>query len=217
VTSRRRLLTTAGSLWILAALVYLAAEAVTAAAFPGYSYADNYISDLGIPEVGDYEGRPIDSPLHAVMNAAFVIQGLLYLAAAVLAVLAYRARSRWLFVGLAAAYALGVALVGLVHGSPANAENGSAVFHVVGAGLAIIGGNLAAIVAGAGVRRHAPSAYPTISIALGAVGLLGLVMLRIDASTTGIDLLPDGTWERIAVYTVTVWQLLTGVLLLRRA
>jgi hypothetical membrane protein len=216
VTSRRRPLTTAGLLWVLAALVYLTAEAVTAGAFPGYSYADNYISDLGIPEVGAYEGRAIDSPLHAVMNTAFVVQGLLYLAAAVLVVRVSADRSRWLFVGLATAYAVGVALVGLIHGSQANAENGTAVFHVVGAALAIIGGNLAAIVAGVGLRGYTPPAYSAISMTLGVVGLIGLVMLQVDARIAGVDILPDGTWERIAVYTVTAWQLLTGVLLIRR-
>jgi hypothetical membrane protein len=216
VTSRRRLLTTAGLLWVLSALVYLTAEAVTAAAFPGYSYADNYISDLGIPEVGAYQGRMIDSPLHAVMNTGFVVQGLLYLAAAVLAVRASAGRSRWVFLGLATAYAVGVTLVGLIHGSAASDENGTAVFHVAGAGLAIIGGNLASIIAGVGARKRAPTAYSLISITLGAVGLIGLVMLRVDAATTSIDILADGTWERIAVYTVTAWQLLTGVLLMRR-
>jgi hypothetical membrane protein len=217
VTSRRRLLITAGALWVLTAIVYLTAEAVTAAAFPGYSYAHNYISDLGIPEVGAYDGREIDSPLHVVMNTAFVIQGLLFLTAAVLAVRASAGRWRRPFVGLAAAYAVGVTLVGLVHGSQASADDGSAVFHVVGAALAIIGGNLAAIVAGVGARATAPSIYSPISIMLGAVGLIALVMLRVDAGTTSIDLLPDGTWERIAVYTVTAWELLTGVVLLRRA
>lgn len=207
---------------MLAAFVYLAAEAVTAAAFPGYSYANNYISDLGIPDVGAFDGRTIDSPLHAVMNSAFVVSGLLYLAAAVLAARLPAARQfasgyRRLFVGLAAAYAVGIALVGLVPGSQTSAENGLAVLHVAGAALAIVGGNLAAITAGIGARKHARFAYCLSSIILGAIGLFGLVMLQVNSSTASINLLPDGAWERIAVYTVTAWQLLTGILLLRRA
>ncbi len=38
---------------------------------PGYSYARNDISDLGVPERGVLQGRVLDSPLHAVMNAGF--------------------------------------------------------------------------------------------------------------------------------------------------
>ncbi len=36
--------------WIAGPLTYLILEAVAAAAFPHYSYAQNFISDLGIPD-----------------------------------------------------------------------------------------------------------------------------------------------------------------------
>lgn len=52
----------AAACWIAAGVVYVVSEAVAAAAFPGYSYATNYISDLGIPQVETSGGRAIDSP-----------------------------------------------------------------------------------------------------------------------------------------------------------
>ncbi|KQQ03591.1 MULTISPECIES: DUF998 domain-containing protein [unclassified Rathayibacter] len=215
MTTPRRLRTIAGLLWIVGPLVYLGAEAVAASAFPGYSYAENYISDLGVPEVGAYEGRAIDSPLHAVMNAGFVIEGVLFLAAALTTVRASSGGPRWAFLALAAAHSVGIALVGLVHGSRQSLENGTAGIHVLGAALAIIGGNLAAITAGVTVLRSRTRWAPgTVGIVLGTVGLLGLVLLRVDSGSTALDLLPDGVWERVAVYTVTAWQLVTGTLLL---
>ncbi len=60
-----------GAIWIIGPLWCLATEAITASAFPGYSYARNDISDLGVPERGVLQGRVLDSPLHAVMNAGF--------------------------------------------------------------------------------------------------------------------------------------------------
>ncbi|PPH90438.1 DUF998 domain-containing protein [Rathayibacter sp. AY1D5] len=206
----------AGVLWVVSALAYVGAEAVAASAFPGYSYARNYISDLGVPEVGVFQGRAIDSPLHAVMNAGFLLQGALYLAAAVTTVRAARGGSRGLFLSLAVVYAVGIAVVGLVHGSSASAQNGIGL-HVVGAAMAIVGGNAASIVAGAAARRgRAPWALGTVGIVLGAAGLLALLMLQVDTRVPGVDLLPDGVWERASVYAVTAWQLATGLRLLRR-
>ena len=59
-------------LWLGAAVVFFVCEAVAAAAvpLPGFSYATNLISELGVPEW---------SPLSAVMNAGLLLQGLLFL------------------------------------------------------------------------------------------------------------------------------------------
>ncbi|MFT2690553.1 DUF998 domain-containing protein [Clavibacter zhangzhiyongii] len=143
----------AGVAWIAAAVVYVGTEAVAASAFPGYSYSANYISDLGVPEVAEFQGRTIDSPLAAVMNAGFVLQGVLYLVAAAIATRALRTGPRRAFLALAALHAVGIIVVGLIHGSAASDASGIGWLHVVGAGLAIISGNVASIVAGAGSRR----------------------------------------------------------------
>lgn len=76
--SSSRLLSTA-VVWIIGPLWYLVCEAITATGFRGYSYASNYISDLGVPERGMLDGRILDSPLHNVMNAGFIGEGILFL------------------------------------------------------------------------------------------------------------------------------------------
>ena len=78
-------------------MVYVGTEAIAASAFPGYSYSANYISDLGVPDVAEFQGRAIDSPLSAVMNAGFILQGVLYLVAAVAlgAAFLWRAYALW--------------------------------------------------------------------------------------------------------------------------
>jgi hypothetical membrane protein len=200
-------------LWIIAAAVYLVAEAVSATVFPGYSYATNYISDLGVPDVGTFQGRAIDSPLHVVMNLAFILHGVLFAAAALLTARssAWRPGARRSFVALALVHAVGIILVGVFPGSQTNADNGLIVFHGLGAGMAIIAGNAAAIVAGFTLRRHSPRWLGSASITLGIVGLVGLVMLLVDSNSPTITLLPDGAWERLAVYAILVWEALVGV------
>lgn len=200
-------------LWITAAAVYFVAEAISASAFPGYSYATNYISDLGVPDVGSLQGRELDSPLHVVMNAAFIIHGVLFATAALLTVRgsAWRPRTRRWFVSLALVHAIGIILVGVFHGSQANVENGLALFHVAGAAMAIVAGNVAAIVAGSTVLRESSRWLGSASVTLGIVGLVGVVMLLVDSNSTAINLLPDGVWERVAVYAIFVWEILVGV------
>lgn len=200
----------AGIAWVAAAVVYVGTEAVAASAFPGYSYSANYISDLGVPDVAEFQGRAIDSPLHAVMNAGFILQGVLYLAAAVIATRALRAGPRRAFLVLAAVHAVGITVVGLIHGSASSAASGIGWMHVVGAGMAIIAGNAASITAGLGSGRSgAARAYRMASLALGVVGLVALALLQ-TLGGSGID----GIWERGSVYTVTAWELMTGVTVL---
>jgi hypothetical membrane protein len=208
----------AAVVWIVAGVGWLVGEAVTASAFPGYSYATNYISDLGVPEVAVFQGRAIDSPLSLVMNVTFVGQGVLFLLAGILIFRAVGAGARKTFLVLAAIHAVGIALVGFVHGSEANLTSGLVVFHFIGAALAIIAANTALIVAGVSSRGlGAPRVYRLASVALGAIGILSLVMLEIDSSTTAINVFPDGVWERAAVYTVIAWELMTGFTLLGAA
>ncbi|WP_317230396.1 DUF998 domain-containing protein [Clavibacter sp. MX14-G9D] len=200
----------AGVAWIAAAVVYVSAEAVAASVFPGYRYSANYISDLGIPEVTEYQDRAIDSPLAAVMNTGFVLQGVLYLLAAALAVRALRAGPRRTLLVLAAAHAVGITVVGLVHGSASSAASGIGWMHVAGAGVAIVAGNAASIVAGVGSARiGAPRSFRVASVALGVGGLVALALLE-TIGGAGID----GIWERGSVYAVTAWELLAGVAVL---
>lgn len=51
---------------------------------------------------------------------------------------------------------------------------------------------------------------------LGALHMLGAAcaILEIDSGSVAIELLPDGVWERGSVYSITTWELLTGIALL---
>ena len=205
----------AASLLAAVGVIWLVAEAISASAFPGYSYATNYISDLGVPEVSTFEGRTIDSPLSAVMNFAFIAQGLLLMAGVILTVRAagLRGAGRGWIVAVAIAHGIGMLLVGIFHGSEVNIANGFIILHVLGATVAIITGNVVAILAGLQSRRvGAPSWYRRVSVTLGIIGLISLVMLVI-VKTTTFPALPEPVWERGAVYTITAWELMSGLAL----
>lgn len=182
------------AVWLVAAVGYLALEAVTAAAFgPDYSYARNLISDLGVPDI---------SPRAPQMNAGFYLQGLGFLGGAILISRASAGGAARLFVGLAAANALGNLLVGTVH-------SGEGVLHVVGAALAIGAGN-AAILAGAAVLRPTVARrwYAPTSTLIAAAGLISASVWLLGSSTAA------GAWERGSVYSILLWQALTAVYLM---
>jgi hypothetical membrane protein len=205
-------------LWLLAGIGWLTGEAITASAYPRYDYATNYISDLGVPQVGSFQGRAIDSPLHAVMNATFVGEGILYVAAAIVAVVAFRRASRRVAVAvgvIAVVFGIGISLVGTFHGSQASVDDGTIVFHILGASSAIVAANVVSIVVGANARKlGAPRAYRIASVVLGILGIVSLIMLEVDSGSTAVNIFHDGVWERGSVYTVIAWELLTAVSLL---
>jgi hypothetical membrane protein len=199
---------TAAVAWISGGLAYLTLEAVAAEAFrPTYSYAHNFISDLGVPSGSD-------SPLAWLMNTAFCVQGTFFLVGAILTVRAFDTRKARLFLTLAAANAAGNILIAIFHSGPAAQADGTARVHAIGALLAIVGGN-AAILAGSSFISE-PAWYRRVSAGLGVLGLLSFIVFVIELRTAAVHLLPAAVWERCSVYPITAWQIFTAAWLLSR-
>jgi len=200
---------------IIAAVQYVAAEAVTAAAWkdPQYSYGFNFISDLGVSSCGGAVlGRTICSPLHAVMNAGFIVQGVLFIVAALLLFRLLSGRLGPTYLVLAFVHGVGITLVGLVHGSPEAVADGSITWHSLGAGMAIIGGNLVSIMVGSHLlRNHGERLLGITEVALGTLGLISvLVLLTIMNGDNG----QAGVFERGSVYSIMAAELIAGVALM---
>ena len=187
----------AAACWAVAGTAYLGLEAAAAAAHPGYRYATNFISDLG----------RLDSPQSHLMNTGFVVQGTLFLAAAV--ALARAGRGSGVFVACAAANAVGNVVVAMVPSGGA----GIAWVHVSAAAVAIVGGN-AAILAGRRVVSESRW-YRLASVGLAALGFLAFGVLAVGAVTASTVVLPGAVWERTCVYTIIGWQLLSALRLSR--
>ncbi|PCC49162.1 DUF998 domain-containing protein [Brevibacterium aurantiacum] len=220
--------------WIFAGIVYLLAETASASAFPNYSYGMNYISDLGVPDIETLGDRSIDSPLHALMNLAFLAHGFLFATAAVLMARARSAARASLkeggsrpplqepIIACALGHALGMVLIAVVNGGQHNNELGLGWIHLLGAFLAFFGGHLTAICFGISLLKDRSShlmrgrILGVISIVFGLIGILGIVMLQGDVRAVPGTLLPDGAWERIGMYAIIAWELAFGIALLAR-
>ena len=208
----------AAGLWIAAAVLYLGSEALAAAAFsPPYSYAQNYISDLGVPDCGIvYDGRAICSPLHGLMNADLVLQGLLFTGAALAIVRSLTTPTRFVLVAFAALNGIGNILVGSIPESAVRLA-GSVNGHVLGAVLAIVFGNAAALMSAASFRTlRLPRLFLPASIGLPLLAGVALAMLAVGRHSGTPTVFPDGVWERMSVYTITAWEVLAAACLLGR-
>lgn len=202
----------AGAAWLLAGLIFVIAEAVAAMQFtPGYSYALNYISELGVTGcTGMLGGVQACSPLADVMNAAFIASGLLFGAGAVLIYGKLQGRGRTLLLALGLTHAIGLVLVGVFHGGAFVGQEGLAVFHVIGALLAIVGGNVAIAIAPVARECGAPVALQRLGPWAAGIGLAGLLVLII-TSAAKLGVPPgEGAWERLSVYSITVWEVGIG-------
>jgi hypothetical membrane protein len=198
MTSRRW----GGALWI-GCLQFFVAEAVAAAGFAGsYSYRRNYISDLGALSCG--VGC---SPLHGLMNASFVLQGVLIFAGALVVwPLFPRGALSRLALGLVAASGLGVAIVGL---APEDAAPG---WHYFGAAENLLLCNAGAALLGVALLREGASrAVGLVSLTFGLIGLAGLGGLAL-GHDFGLGL---GGVERVADYPFPLWIAGMGAWLIR--
>ena len=201
---------------LVAAVALFAAEIISAAAWdnPAYSYANNWVSDLGVPGPPVmFKGHLIHSPLALVLNMGFYINGALVILAAVL-LLSPRGQGRlphWQR-RLVFVYGLGLFIAATFHEAPP----WMFPFHALGATLIMAGGNVATFLTGRlGARLGMPTWLARVFMVLGAVGFTSFLIMQVAAAANGPVLPPDiGALERFAAYPLLLAELAAGIALL---
>ena len=207
--------TKAGAILWIFCLHYFVAEAVAIHGWPGpYSLSLNYISDLGAvgcdaPASGLAGPTQIlCSPLHALMNASFVLQGLLIAGGAALLRPLFPKGGSWTgALWLIGASGVGVFVVGL---APEDASPGPHFLGAVenflccNAGMTAIG--LAMLSSGRATR-----AAGLVAFSLGAIGLIAFGFLAM-RTYHGLGV---GGMERVTAYPFPLWLAGMGARLLR--
>lgn len=210
-TTRRRTarIRVGAVLLVLGTVQFFAAHVIAQSAWPvPYSWAADYISDLGAVTCVLGAADAVCSPLHAVMNTGFVLQGVLLIAGTVLTAEAWAAGGgRRVWQGLAVASGVSWIVVGLVP------EDVDGAVHAAGALPGFLVSNAALLVAGASTstRRHRSSRRA--ATVLGVVGVVGFALLAV-ATTWPDGPVGVGAAERAVVFPLQIWALVTGVALL---
>ncbi|MFI9383603.1 DUF998 domain-containing protein [Kutzneria sp. NPDC052558] len=197
MTKAERRTAVGGFLWIVAMVQYFVAQVVVEAQWrTPYSWWDNYISDLGNTACGQFMANYVCSPLNGVMNASFIIAGLLTVAGIGLM------RSMWPATGMASLGVLLWILAGagkvLVGVAP---ENENLALHMIGA-LNLPLGSVAILLLGLASRRTGLGVF---GIVMALVGLAGLAL-----SIFAPDLIGVGGAERLAGYPGNLWLFVVG-------
>ena len=187
----------AGIVFILGSLYYIIAEAISAFAFNDSlinTYLFHTISELGIPNV--------NSPLFFLMNSAFIIIGLSLLFGNFYRFKDFIIKNKAVFYILTPVTSIGVMIVALIHaGNPITAG-----YHSLGAVMAILGGNVLLVIISRSMDKF--ETYQKITLSLGIIGLIAFWIMFFNMESIYMPV-----FERLSVYTLIIWSLLTGVYL----
>jgi len=201
----------AGIIWICAAQFFVAQVIAQSRWTTPFSLSTNYISDLGNTTCGLYPavvGSYVCSPWHTLMNISFVLQGIIILVGALLARPAF-AGLRWRAIVLPLLVVTALGMVG-VGWFPEDVDNRA---HVISAGTQFITGNAAMVLFGVAANRVKRwRAFAVFSITFGIIGLLATALF---AQGYGLGLGVGGL-ERVAAYTLPVWLITSGALIVSR-
>ena len=184
----------AGIVLILGSLYYLIAEAISATFFNDSlvnTYIYHTISELGIPSV--------NSPLSMLMNSAFILIGLTLLFGNFYRFKDLIVKNKIIFYILTLITALGVIIVGLIHGGNPLTSG----YHTLGAVMAILGGNILLALISKSMGEF--GIYQKITLILGLIGLIAFWIMFFKLESIYMPV-----FERLSVYPLVIWSLLTG-------
>lgn len=201
-------------IFLINGLFYLTGEYV-AALGTGYSlkevYLRNFISSLGVYPNLIVEGVPVGfSKLAIIMNIDFIVTGIGFLVAYYFLIFKMLKSKKYslLYLITPVLFAVGSVLVGVYQGGVPS-EDG---LHELGARLSFLGGNLTLIISGVSLFKNRKG-YSIVSIILGLIGLISASFMN-NALTNNLTEVV-AIYERLTVYPITIWQLMTGLTFLK--
>ncbi|MBQ6098373.1 MAG: DUF998 domain-containing protein [Methanobrevibacter sp.] len=187
----------AGIVLIIGSLYYIIAEAISATFFKASltnTYIFHTISELGIPNG--------NSPLFWLMNSAFILIGLTLIFGYFYKFKDNIIKNKMVCSILALITALGVIIVGLIHGGNPLTSG----YHTLGAVMAILGGNILIVLISRSINDF--GFYQKITLVLGIFGVIVFWIMFFN-----IESIYMPVFERLSVYTLIIWSFLTGVCL----
>ena len=189
----------AGITLIVGSLYYVITEAISATFFNASifnTYVFHTISELGIPNG--------NSPLSWLMNSAFILIGLALLFGYFYKFKDHIVKRKVACSVFAVITALGVIIVGLIHGGNPLTSG----YHTLGAVMAILGGNILLVIISKSMAEF--ESYQKFTLTLGIFGLIVFWIMFFNMESIYMPV-----FERLSVYTLIVWSFLTGIYLLR--
>lgn len=201
-------------LWLLCCQFFVAEQLARVNVRGPYSMTHSSISDLGALHLFGFRAAEATSysPLHLLMNASFLLQGvLIFFGARGVRRLFRRTtliRTAMLLFELSA---LGVFVVGLAP------EDFAVDVHVLAATLHFVCGSVAMLLLGLGLLRRTNQLAGLVTTGAGMFALVATLLLALGQTSAWSGLgWPVGLVERMAAYPLPLWLTGCGLVLLRR-
>ena len=191
-------------------ILFLVLEFLTANTWknPAYNYATYWMSDLGVPIQTEVNGHIVNSPWYALMNLNFVTWGLMLIVGFLLILPLFDKKVSRRVIPLTIIYAFGPIIIGTFPGYEFSLQ----FMHPIGALLAVIGGGLHALTTGIYLGQKLNNRwYRIVSIVLAVIAMTGLFFTLTQAYPESIQ----GIVERIYIYPIVLWPVITGFILLK--
>ena len=138
------------------------------------------------------------------MNSAFILIGLALIFGNFYKFKDYIVKNKVIFYILTLITGIGVIIVGLIHGG----NPFTLGYHMLGAMMAILGGNILLIIVSMSMKEF--GVYQKITLILGIIGLAAFWIMFFSMENVHMPV-----FERLSVYTMIIWSFLTGVYILR--
>jgi hypothetical membrane protein len=197
--------------WLVGIAVYFAVHLFVESAWTRpYSWSLNNISDLGNVKCGAWgdDARYVCSPLHAWMNAAFLIHG-------AMTALGFVLTWRWWRTGIASTASRSLMMlagIGFMLAGFAPADTNENL-HVLGALMIFLLGNIGLMLAWHSVPMSLAPRVRFYPLVLGCAGLIAMMLF---AGKHDLGFGPGGM-ERLVVSPLQLFTLTAGIFVLTRA
>ena len=216
ILKEKKIINIGALIFLINGLFYLTGEYI-AAIGTGYSlkevYLRNFISSLGVYPNLIVEGVPDGfSKFAIIMNIDFIVTGIGFLVAYYFLIFKMLKSKKYslLYLITPVLFAVGSVLVGVYQGGVPS-EDG---LHGLGARLSFLGGNLTLLISGVSLFKN-KKGYSIVSIILGLIGLISAGFMN-NALTNNLTEVV-AIYERLTVYPITIWQLMTGLTFLKES
>lgn len=188
------------TMWILSVEYFIVQIIVAMYWKYTYSISQNTISDLGNTGCGIYASRYVCSPLHNLMNMAFICLGIFMILGSLLIYQEFR-ETKLAFIGFSFMLIAGVGtfLVGVFP------ENTISTIHTFGAFLPFFIGNFGIVILGIALKL--PRSLRIYTILTGLIALVALIFF-LSKQYLGLG---EGGMERIVAYPQTLWLIAFGI------
>ena len=185
--------------FIIAGIYFLLAE-LASAVYTGLPlfevYTQNTISALGVPGY--------ISPIDWLMNSGFIVLGVLLIIGFHMGLSSRIKKWKAIEYALTFVTALGLFIIAAIHaGNP---------IHQIGALMAIVGGGV--LLMTAAFALDTSKSYKIASFSLGLIAILFLIVMIIFMGNPQLEII-EAVPERISVYALILWSILTGFYLLK--